>query len=584
MDSMNQDPSQAPKPQNTSESAVPQTPPPAPGNAPAPEAPLAPGAPIAPGTAPTPPAAEAPAAPASNPQADLQKEIDDALGGQSLDDIMKADEQKEDELKAAQAESDSGTKEFHSQIKRGRIAAIRGDDVFIDLADDVKLQGVVPAAQFDRPPRLGSIMDFVVDHVDEAQGLVFLSREGAVSQANWQQLKPGMSIEARATATNKGGLELELVGNIKGFMPASQVDIHHVDDLEPFVGQKLTGLVQEIDHKGKRVVLSRRQHLEIAQKAAHDKTVSELEVGQIRKGTVSSVVDFGAFVNLGGVDGLVHVTDMAYSHVGKPSDLLKVGQEVEVKILKLDLEKDRISLGMKQIQPDPWDSVASKYKVGDNVEGTIIRTANFGAFVELEAGVEALLPMSEMSWGRVRSAEDVVKVGDKVRLAIISIDPDKHKMSLSLKAATGDPWVGAEHKYAKYNIVEGKVISTTTFGAFVELQPGIEGLVHISELSDKRVRTVEDVLKVGDTSKFRVIEIDEAEHKVKLSLKAVDKTPEQLEAESQSASPRQGNRGPDKQHAHTPSAKRKKPDNLKSGLGDVGGVGLGGLKLDDFLK
>ena len=588
MDSMNQDQSQSPE-------SAPNT------QAPQPEAPTAPtpDAPAAPAPA-TPPASEAAApapqvpqpvpAPAADPQADLQKEIDEALGGQSIEDIMNADEQKEKELKEAQAAVDqsadpnaqtsSADGEFHSQLKRGRIAAIRGDDVFIDLADDVKLQGVVPVSQFDRAPRIGSIMDFVVDHIDESQGLVFLSREGAVSQANWMQLKPGISIEARATGTNKGGLELELVGGIKGFMPASQVDLKHVDDLEPFVGQKLVGLVQEIDHKSKRIVLSRRHHLEIEQKAAHDKTVAELEVGQIRKGTVRSLVDFGAFINLGGVDGLVHVTDMAYSHVGKPSDILKVGEEVEVKILKLDPEKDRISLGLKQVKPDPWEAVPGKYKVGDSVEGTILRTANFGAFVELEPGVEALLPMSEMSWGRIRTASDVVKVGDKVRLAIISLDPDKHKMSLSLKASQGDPWVGAEHKYAKYNLVEGKVLSTTNFGAFVELEPGVEGLIHISELADKHVRNVEDVIKAGDNLKFRVIEIDEAAHKVKLSLKAVDKTPEQLESESQKSSAPSADRA----HAAPQTAKRKKPDNLKSGLGDVGGMGLGNLKLEDFLK
>ncbi|QQE12149.1 S1 RNA-binding domain-containing protein [Planctomycetota bacterium] len=517
--------------------------------------------------------------PAAAPSGEsLEKEIEAALGGQSLDEIMQEDAAKTKEL-AAEAAGDSEGKdpgEFHSQIRRGRIAAIRGDDVFIDLAgDELKLQGVVPAAQFDRPPRIGAIMDFVVDHIDEAQGLVFLSREGAISQANWLQLKPGMSIEARCTATNKGGLELELVGSIKGFMPASQIDVHHVEDLEQFVGQKMTGVVQEIDHKAKRVVLSRRQQLDKERKAAKDELLDEIAEGQIRKGTVRSIVDFGAFVDLGGVDGLVHVTDMSYTHISKPADFVKVGEEVEVKVLKLDKEKDRISLGMKQVKPDPWSLVEGKYKVGDQVEGTVLRTANFGAFIELEAGIEGLLPMSEMSWGRVRKAEDVVKVGDKVRLGIISLDAEKHKMSLSIKASLGDPWVGAEHKFAKFSVVKGKVLSTTNFGAFVELESGIEGLVHISELSDKRVRTVESVVKAGDERDFRVIEISEADHKIKLSIKAIGKSEEEISAGQQ---PR------DQKPSQMSSSKRERPKNLKSGLGEVGGMGLGGLKLEDFLK
>ncbi|QDU34091.1 30S ribosomal protein S1 [Poriferisphaera corsica] len=526
------------------------------------------------------PAAPAPAEPAT--ETNLEKEIEAALGGQSLDKIMEADEAKTKELaEAASADSDNKDPgEFHSTVRRGRIAAIRGDDVFIDLAgEELKLQGVVPAAQFDRPPRIGTIMDFVVDHIDESQGLVFLSREGAVSQANWQQLKAGMSIEARCTATNKGGLELELVGSIKGFMPASQIDTHHVEDLEQFVGQKLTGVVQEIDHKAKRVVLSRRQQLDIERKAAKEKVLAEIEVGQVLTGKVRSIVDFGAFIDLGGVDGLVHVTDMSYTHVNKPADFVKVGEEVEVKVLKLDKEKDRISLGMKQVKPDPWSLVDGKYKVGDQVEGKILRTANFGAFVELEAGIEGLLPISEMSWGRVRSANDVVKVGDKIHLAIISLDPEKHKMSLSIKSSLGDPWVGAEHKYAKLSVIKGKVLSLTTFGAFIELESGVEGLIHISELSDKRVRSVDSVLNVGEEHEFRVIEISESERKIKLSIKAIGKSEEEI---AKSSEPRGGKRDP--RPSQMTSSRRPKRDDLKSGLGDVGGMGLGGLKLEDFLK
>ena len=251
---------------------------------------------------------------------------------------------------------------------RGRISAIRGEDVFIDITgglstEGAKLQGVLPLAQFERPPRMGSIMDFVVDKVNEKEGLIYLSREGAISLATWDQLTRGSVVEARCTKANKGGLELEMVGSIRAFMPASQIDLYHVDDLEQFVGQKLEAVVQEIDRKAKKVLLSRRTHLENLKVKNRDKVLKEIEVGQEREGTVSSVVDFGAFIDLGGVDGLVHVTDMSHAHVNKPSDVVKAGDKVQVKVLKIDTEKNRIALGMKQIQPDPWDGIGDKYQV-----------------------------------------------------------------------------------------------------------------------------------------------------------------------------------------------------------------------------
>lgn len=515
----------------------------------------------------------------------LQQEIDQALGGQSMEQIMEQAQQA-DAPQAAQAEggqaggdaagsaappSAEAKKPIHHDMRRGRISAIRGDDVFVDIAGEAaKLQGVVPLTQFERAPRLGSIMDFVVDHVDEGQGLMFLSREGAISRSTWEQLQRGAVVEARVIATNKGGLELEMIGGIGAFMPASQIDTHHVDDLESLVGQRLEGTVQEIDRKSKKVVISRRQWLEQRKAQAKAKLMAELEVGQIRQGKVSSVVDFGAFVDLGGVDGLVHVSDMSYSHVDKPREVLKVGQDVTVKVLKIDTEKERISLGLKQVQPDPWESVGNRVKPGDQVTGKIVRTASFGAFVEIEAGIEGLLPISEMSWKRIHKAEEVVKQGDTLRMAVLSVEPGKRRISLSLKQAQGDPWIGAERKYAAQSVVDGKVIGTTDFGAFVELETGVEGLVHISELADRRVGQVEDVLKVGDENKFRVLEISEEDRKVRLSLKAAEKSDEQLQAEQQaSAAPVKS------------KAKKQPPKNLKGGM-DVGGVGLGGLRLDDL--
>ena len=460
----------------------------------------------------------------------------------------------------------------HHEFRRGRISAIRGDDVFVDLAGEAgRLQGVVPADQFDRPPRIGSIMDFVVDHVDEKQGLMFLSREGAISRATWEQLQKGAAVEARVVSTNKGGLELEMIGGIRAFMPASQVDLHHVGDLEPFVGQKVEAVVQDIDRKSKKVVLSRRAFIEHKKQAAREKLFSELKPGDPVKGTVVNVVDYGAFIDLGGVDGLLHVSDMSHGHVNKPAEVVAKGQELDLKVLKLDPEKGRISLGLKQVQPDPWEKYASTLEVGGQVTGRVTRTAQFGAFVELEPGVDGLLPMSELSWKRVHKAEEVVRVGEQIRASIINFDPEKRRLTLSLKQTTGDPWTGAEHRFPRDTQVEGKVIGTTDFGAFVELEPGLEGLVHISELAPHRVGQVTDVVQTGDVKPFRVLEVDEENRKIRLSLKP---------APEASARP---DHAPPADRSNKPGAakRKKRRDSLKGGM-EGSGVGLGNLSLDDL--
>lgn len=515
--------------------------------------------------------------PASKPEEALEREIAEALGGKSVEELM-AESEQATSAEASLVTDEAGHPDLRHQVRRGRVAAIRGEDVFIELTGDSgKMQGVVPAVQFDRPPRLGSIMDFVVDHIDEAQGLIFLSREGAINRATWEQLQRDAVVEARVIAKNKGGLELEMPGGIAAFMPASQIDLHHVDDLEVFVGQKLEAIVQEIDRKSKKVVLSRRHLLVDRQAKDKEKVIGELEVGQIREGKVSNIVDFGAFVDLGGIDGLVHVSDMSYSHVDKPKDVLKQGQAVTVKVLKIDLENQRISLGLKQTEPDPWESIEGKVKVGDQISARVVRNASFGSFIEVEPGVEGLLPISEISWKRIHKPDEVVKQGDVVRLAVIGVDLGKRRITLSLKAAQGDPWTGAEHKYAKDSLVQGKVLGTTDFGAFVELETGIEGLVHISELADKHVALVTDVLNVGDSKQFRVLDISETDRKVRLSLKAVDKSAGGGGDSHHKASKQ------DMQQQSARTSQRKPRKDLKGGMEAKSlGTGLGGLSLDDF--
>lgn len=511
---------------------------------------------------------------------ELQREIDEALGGQNVEALMESSSAQA--ASAAEGSAAEGAPaapgEFHHEIRRGRISAVRGEDVFVDLVGaDGKHQGVVPLSQFERAPRLGSIMDFVVERIDDAQGLVFLSREGAISRTTWDQLQKGSIVDARVTATNKGGLELEMVGSIRAFMPASQVDLHHVGELEPFIGQKLEAIVAEIDRRGKKVLLSRRALLQQRRERAKEKLMAELEEGQLRDGTVSNIVDFGAFVDLGGVDGLVHISDLSYTHVGKPADVVQLGQAVKVKVLKIDQEHGRISLGLKQVAPDPWEGIESRFQVGEQIAARVLRTANFGAFAEVEPGVEALLPLSELSWKRIHSAGEAVQPGQVVHAKVISLDASKKRMSLSVKQAGGDPWTGVEREFEKGTSHEGKVIGTTDFGAFVELKAGVEGMVHISELSTSRVGAVVDVVKVGDVKSFRVLEVDEEQRRIRLSLKP--------ESAPRAEGGHAAGEGRGRQAAHAPPpAKRQPRKDLKSGLGDAGamGMGLGNLRLEDL--
>lgn len=518
--------------------------------------------------------AETPAEPEPT-AADIDAEVTAALGDQSIEQLI-------DQAEAASAAgSDSAGEEEaprHHELRRGRISAIRGEDVFIDVTGDTgKLQGVVPLQQFDRPPRLGSIMDFVVDHIDEAQGLMFLSREGAISRTTWDTIHKGSVVEARCTGHNKGGLELELVGNIRAFMPASQVDLHHIEDFEPFVGQKLEATVTEVDRKHKKVMLSRRAHLEHTRKASKEKLMTTLEVGAILDGKVSNVLEYGAFIDIGGVDGLCHVSDMSYQHVAKPSEVVKQGDAVQVKVLKIDKDKGRIALGIKQVQPDPWDTATAGISAGAEVTGTITRTANFGAFVAIGDGVEGLLPISEISWKRIGKCEDVISVGQSLRLKVLTFDAKKKKMSLSLKQIAGDPWGDAVSKFAEESWVQGKVVSVQDFGAFVELEEGVEGLVHISELADGRVKNVTDIVNVGDEKNFRIKQIDTEKRKLALSLRK-DSGPRG------GGDRRGGKGGKEEVKLFKTTAKKQSKENLRGGmdLGGAGGIGLGGLSMDDL--
>jgi small subunit ribosomal protein S1 len=471
-------------------------------------------------------------------EAELSRQLDSELGGWSKEDLDRM--------------ADSPT--THPQVDdrgriRGRVLGIRGADVFVDIGG--KSEGFVALDEFepDQPPTVDQILDLVPQGFDRESGLMRLSLREAKLAVDVESLRVGEVVKARVTGSNIGGLELRLHG-LRGFMPMSQVDLVRHDDMSAFMGRWLECEVVEIDRKGRNMVLSRRRLLERQREEEREQLRYQLAEGQVRAGRIVRLVDFGAFVDLGGIEGLLHISDLSWSRVGHPKDVVRVGQEIEVQILKIDLVKDRISLGMKQLMPDPWNLAAANYQAGGTVEGRVVKLMNFGAFVELEPGIEGLIPISEMSWTQhVKHPKDVLAEGDRVRVSVLSIDADKRKISLSLKALASDPWDGIEQRYLPESVVSGAVTRITNFGAFVQLEEGVEGLVHISQLSNDRVRAVSDVVSVGAVVQVRVLSVDAGQRRISLSMKPTGEAPPTEEASAEE--PR-------------PDRKRKRP--LRGGL------------------
>ncbi len=358
---------------------------------------------------------------------DLDKEIEDelqaALGGLSGK-----------ELYSDEAEKGAKPGEGTAGGKKGKVIAIHGPDVFVDVPGG-RSQGVLPLMQFpDGPPAIGTEVDIHIEGYDSANGLLILTRRGAAVEADWSTIAAGMTVEARVTGTNKGGLEVDVNG-IRGFMPISQIELFRVENTEGYVGQRLLCVVNEVSKEDRNLVVSRRDLLEREREEAREKLWQTLEEGQIKDGVVRSVRPFGAFVDIGGADGLLHVSEMSWTRVKNPEDILQPGQSVRVAVLKVDRENRKISLGLKQLTRSPWDDIDSKYHHSYVYKGKVTKLMDFGAFVELEAGVEGLVHISELSPQRVRAVSDVVKEGQEVEVMILRIDAAQRKMSLSLKAA-----------------------------------------------------------------------------------------------------------------------------------------------------
>ncbi len=418
--------------------------------------------------------------------------------------------------KAHSRNSEDGNRQIEATV-----IAVSVESAFFDIG--YKTEGILPlSALAGKEVKVGDKYK-VSSKGRSAEGYYELSLLKVTQPKDWSVFEQAFTdkeaILGTVTSVVKGGLSVDV--GVRAFMPASRSGTRDAAELGKLVGQQIRVRIIKLDVTEEDVVVDRRVLAEEEERADRERRYAEVREGDVVQGTVRSLADYGAFIDLGGVDGLLHVSDIAWSRISNPADVLSTGQEVEVKILKTDPEKRRISLGLKQLQPEPWDAVAGKYKIGDRVSGAVTRLAEFGAFVELEPGVEGLIHLSEMSWAKkVQKPRDIFKPGESVEAVILGVKLEERRISLGFKQLLTDPFTEATQKFATGSVIEGTVTSFTKFGAFVQIADGVEGMVHISEITgEKRIQHPSDVLKVGQVVKVQVLEIDKERRQLKLSLK-----------------------------------------------------------------
>jgi small subunit ribosomal protein S1 len=421
-------------------------------------------------------------------------------------------------------QSKSRKRQAPGKGREGTVIAVTADSVMVDIG--FKTEGILPLTAFPTAVKAVQVGDKLLVSIKgrDPEGYYDLTLGKIERPTDWASLQKAFAekttIMGTVTAVVKGGLSVDV--GVRAFMPASRSGARDAAEMEKLVEQEIRCRITKIDEAEEDLVVDRRIVTEEEERVAKDRRYSQVQEGETVHGTVRSLTDYGAFIDIGDVDALLHVSDISRSRVSKPADVLTVGQEVEVKVLKIDPEKKRISVGMKQLEPDPWDSVAAKYKAGERARGTVTRVMDFGAFVEIEPGIEGLIHVSEMSWARkkVRTAGDVVKPGDTVEAVILGVSPSERRISLGLKQALGDPWAEVSQKYAVGSVVEGPITSITKFGAFVQVTEGIEGMIHVSDISaEKRINHPQDVLRLGQVVNAQVIEVDIEKRRLKLGMK-----------------------------------------------------------------
>jgi small subunit ribosomal protein S1 len=423
-----------------------------------------------------------------------------------------------------------------NKIVKGKI--IRVDDEFVMVDVGFKSEGTIPRNEWEPdepPPEIGQQIEVLVEDLEdevaeETGGTVALSYSKAKKQRKWEKtmedIREGAVVTGQVTRKIKGGLLVD-VNSINVFLPASQVDIRRPADIGDYIGRTVQCEVLKIDQDRRNIVVSRRSLIERQRQEDREHLLRELEVGQIRKGVVKNIAEFGAFVDLGGIDGLLHITDMSWERIGHPSEMVAIDQEIEVMILHIDREKEKIALGLKQKDKNPWEKVEEKYPKDSVHKGTVVNVMSYGAFVKLEPGIEGLVHISEMSWTkRINHPNELVQIGDEIQVVILGVDKQGQQLSLGMKQTQENPWTKVADKYPIDLTVTGKVRNLTNYGAFIELEEGIDGLLHVSDMSwTRKISHPSEMLEKGQTVTCKVLSVDQERRRIALGLKQFDNDP-----------------------------------------------------------
>jgi small subunit ribosomal protein S1 len=445
---------------------------------------------------------------------------DRSQAGESFASLFEASMQQADSLK-------------EGEIVQGTVIKVNRDSVIVDIG--YKYEGVIPANEFiDTSGKItvavGDVVDVLVEAKENDQGLVALSKEKADKLKVWDEISAACErdelIEGTITARVKGGLQVSIRGGVKAFLPGSQVDLRPVRNLDKLIGQTFEFKVIKFNKKRGNIVLSRRVLLEKERNELKAQTLGRLEEGMVVTGTIKNITEYGAFVDLGGIDGLLHITDMSWGRVSHPSEVFKLGDEVTVKVLRYNAETERVSLGLKQTQDDPWENASKRYPVGTKITGKVVSLTDYGAFVEIEQGVEGLVHISEMAWGKPKHPSKVLKEQQEVECVVLEVDPAAKRISLGLKQLAPDPWQDFASKYNPGDIIRGTVRSLTDYGVFVGIADGVDGMVHKSDLSwTQRINNPSDLYKKGDEVEAIILSINHQEKKVSLGIKQLYEDP-----------------------------------------------------------
>jgi len=423
----------------------------------------------------------------------------------------------------------SATRFVAGEIVKGRVIEVRNKEALVDIG--YKSEGVIPGNEFDdiKTVKVGDEVDVLIEKLEDKDGMVILSKEKAEFKQNWEKIlticNEGGRIAGRVKSVVKGGLVVNI--GVEAFLPASQIDVITPKNLTQFVGNTYDFKVVKINQERQNIVLSRRELIEAERAERRQKLLADMVPGDIRKGTVKNITDFGAFIDLNGIDGLLHITDMSWGRVGHPSEILKVGQDLDVVVLDVNKEKERVSLGLKQKMANPWAEIESKFPVGTKVKGKVVNLVPYGAFVELEPGVEGLIHVTELSWTkRVAKPSDVLKQDQEIEAIVLGINRDEQKISLGVRQLESNPWDNAEAKYPAGTRVKGKIRNLTSYGAFIELEEGLDGMIHVSDISwTRKINHPSEVFKKGDEVEAQVLEVDKANQRIAVGVKQISVDP-----------------------------------------------------------